>query len=165
MELYILRHGIAVEAGLGRITRDADRPLTPEGRSKLQGIVKAMEALELEFDLILSSPYARALETAEIVAKGLRAANRLELDKTLEPEGSFRDLIESLKARRGKSVLLVGHEPFLSRLISFLVSGRPNLSIRMKKGGLCKLTIETLKYGRCAALEWLLTPRQMVLMD
>ena len=63
-----------------------------------------------------------------------------------------------------ESVLLVGHEPYLSGLISLLVSGEGTLSVVMKKAGLCKLTTESLKHGRCASLEWLLTPKQMALM-
>jgi len=60
--------------------------------------------------------------------------------------------------------LLVGHEPYLSELISLLVAGDSSLCVVMKKGGLCKLSVETLKHGRCACLEWLLTPKQMALM-
>ena len=165
MELFLLRHGIAAEPGTGSFSKDSDRPLTGKGKTKLRDVVKAMRALELSFDLILSSPYVRALQTAEIAATGLGARKKLELSRTLEPGGSFRDLIELLKTRRSSQVLVVGHEPFLSGLISFLVGGRPNLAITMKKGGLCKLTIESLKYGRCATLEWLLTPGQMALMS
>jgi phosphohistidine phosphatase len=60
--------------------------------------------------------------------------------------------------------MLVGHEPFLSQLISLLVSGDTESSVLLKKGGFCKLSTEHLKHGKCATLEWLLTPRQMELM-
>jgi phosphohistidine phosphatase len=63
------------------------------------------------------------------------------------------------------NVLLVGHEPGLSQLISLLVAGEAGVSILLKKGSLCKLSVESLKPGRCATLEWLLTPKQMALMD
>lgn len=63
-----------------------------------------------------------------------------------------------------ESVLLVGHEPFLSGLVSLLVAGNEGFCVVMKKGGLCKLAIDSLKHGRCAVLEWLLTPKQMGLM-
>ena len=55
-------------------------------------------------------------------------------------------------------VLLVGHEPGLSRLISVLLSGKQSLAITMKKGGICKLVMPGLRYGRCASLEWLVNP-------
>ncbi len=166
MTLYILRHGIAVEPGTPGYAKDADRPLTPEGERKLRQIGKAMKALELSFDLLLSSPYLRARQTAELVAAALKSRNRLELSDSLTPGGSARKLVELLNSLqpRPESVLLVGHEPYLSGLISLLVSGKPTFAVVMKKGGLCKLTAESLQHGRCAALEWLLTPKQMMLM-
>ncbi len=61
-------------------------------------------------------------------------------------------------------VLLVGHEPYLSDLISLLLSGESGLAIVMKKAGFCKLSIGQLCFGRCATLEWLVTPKLMALM-
>ena len=61
-------------------------------------------------------------------------------------------------------MLLVGHKPFLGRLVALLSTGNTSLDIDFKKGGLCKLEAESLHYGRCAKLVWLLTPRQMELM-
>jgi len=166
MNLYILRHGIAVEPGSPGYAKDADRPLTPEGERKLRQVAQAMEALELSFDLILSSPYLRVRQTAESVAEGLKARKRLELTDSLTPGGSTKKLIELLNRLEPspESVLLVGHEPYLSGLISLLVSGKEAFAVTMKKGGLCKLSIESLQHGRCASLDWLLTPKQMALM-
>jgi phosphohistidine phosphatase len=62
-------------------------------------------------------------------------------------------------------LLLVGHEPFLSRLIALLTSGNSDASVLLKKGGFCKLSTQDLKHGKCATLEWLLTPKQMELMQ
>ncbi len=166
MKLYILRHGIAVEPGTPGYETDADRPLTSEGERKMRQIAGAMEALELSFDLILSSPYLRARQTAEIVAEVLKARKKLELSDSLTPNGSTKKLVELLNSIKPspESVLLVGHEPFLSGLISLLVSGREDFTVVMKKGGFCKLSTESLKPGHCAALEWLMTPKQMALM-
>ena len=61
-----------------------------------------------------------------------------------------------------ESVLLVGHEPYLSGLISTLIAGMPSIPINLKKGGLCCLTVQALTYGQCATLEWLLAPRQLL---
>jgi phosphohistidine phosphatase SixA len=63
-----------------------------------------------------------------------------------------------------ENVLLVGHEPYLGKLIALLAAGNTSLEIDFKKGGLCKLEAEFLLYGRCAKLAWLITPRQMELM-
>lgn len=166
MNLYLLRHGIAVERGTPRYAKDADRPLTPEGERKLRLIAEAMQALELSFDRILSSPYLRARQTAKVVAGVLNLRKKLAFSDNLVPDGSTRQLVESLNGLRPapEDVLLVGHEPYLSGLISLLVAGQESSSVVLKKGGLCKLTTESLKHGRCAALKWLLTPRQMALM-
>lgn len=123
-----------------------------------------MRKLELSFDLILSSPYVRAWQTAGIIAAGLHARKKLRFCEALIPGGSFSELIRVVKKSGSDKVLLVGHEPYLSELISLLVAGAPGFPITMKKGGLCKLTAEAPKAGACARLEWLLTPKQMALM-
>ncbi len=163
MELYILRHGIAAERGSGEFPSDSQRPLTPDGIKKFRRIVGAMQSLDLTFDLILSSPYARARQTADIVAKGLGLERGLALSALLEPGADLEALIADLASRRkdAERVLLVGHEPMLSSLISLLVSGEADLEITLKKGGLCKLAIRTMSPGRCATLEWLLTPKHL----
>jgi phosphohistidine phosphatase len=166
MELYILRHGIAVDHGAPGFDNDADRPLTLKGRRKMEQIAEAMLALDLSFDLILSSPYPRARQTAEIVAGAFQEHKKLEFTDTLTPDGSHKQLVELIKHLEPEpgSVLVCGHEPYLSGLISLLLSGDTELSVTLKKGGLCKLSIASLQPGRCATLEWLLTPKQMALM-
>jgi phosphohistidine phosphatase len=151
--------------------RELARPVSNRVRHlyrerKLRQISKAMEALELSFDLILSSPYVRARQTAEIVAAALGKRKMLELSDTLTPGGSTKKLVELLNRMEPSpgSVLLVGHEPYLSELISLLLSGKESFAVVMKKGGLCKLTTGSLNPGRCATLQWLLTPKQMALM-
>jgi phosphohistidine phosphatase len=162
MELYILRHAIAGVRSASSSGGDSERPLTVEGAEKMGRGARGMKAMELSFDLILSSPYVRAKQTAEIVAKVLGLEKKLEFSPTLAVDGSPKDLIDELKQSYGKRrrVLLVGHEPYLSRLISLLISGSTSLPMNFKKGGLCKLSVDALHYGRCAKLEWLLTPRQ-----
>jgi phosphohistidine phosphatase len=164
MNLYLLRHGLAVERGRGY--EDDQRPLTPAGRRNLRSAIKTMRALELSFDIVLSSPLPRARETAEIVCKGLRLRKKLKLSEHLAPGSSASVIPEILGLKPApECVLLVGHEPDLSRLASFLLIGSHNLAMDLKKGGLCKLSIDHLKSGRCATLAWLLTPRQMQTMS
>ena len=167
MDLFLLRHGIAFNLGEAGATKDSERPLTPEGIAKVKRIAAAMEAMELDFELMLSSPFVRARETAELVARALKLEDRLKLEPSLACGGSMREVIRGLASRKTppRSVLLVGHEPDLSELISLLVSGDPGFLVTMKKGGLCKLSAEPLLYGRCATLDWLLTPKQMLLMS
>ena len=111
MELYLLRHAIAVEreefAG-----DDSGRPLTAEGGKKMRRIAQGMSALKLSFDLILSSPYRRAQETANIVAARFNMRRHLCLTEALTPLGDRRALIQEISALAGAgSIVLVGHEP------------------------------------------------------
>ena len=159
MEIYILRHGIAVDRGAPRYKNDSDRPLTGEGEEKMHQVAKAMLVMGLKFDLILSSPYVRAEQTAQIVAGEL--GEEVTFTDFLKPDGSALELIREINDERCQSVLLVGHEPDLSSLISLLVTGGSEAAIELKKGGLCKLTTDKLAFGQCATLNWLLTPKQL----
>lgn len=165
--LYILRHGIAAPRPVGGRAKDSDRPLTAEGRQKVRRVARTMAKLELGIDLIVSSPFVRARQTAELVADVLRLRDKVQLCEHLAPQGKPKDLIAYLKALEPPpdNVLLVGHEPYLSGLISLLLSGSRGLALNLKKAGLCKLTLTGLTAGRCATLEWLLTPKQMSLMS
>ena len=158
MNLYILRHGIAVPRGTPGI-KEEDRPLTKDGKRKMKAIAEGMLALKLQFDRIISSPYVRASETAEIV--GQVFGRKVELWKPLIPTANPRQLISHLVKVREDNVLLVGHEPYLSEFVSVLICGNPEAQIEFKKGALCKVSSNHLIYGRCATLEWLLAPAQL----
>ncbi len=162
MNLYLLRHGIASDPGADP---DSDRRLTSEGKRQLLKIGAGLNELGIKFDLILSSPYVRARDTAKLVAGALNC-DSVELSESLTPSGRTLDLISGLNHRkpRPEDVLVVGHEPYLSRLISLLLSGHFELNVRVKKAGLCKLKIERLEHGKCARLDFLLTPKQMAAM-
>ncbi len=159
MELYILRHGIAAERGTPGYKKDSERPLTPEGEEKMQQIADAMRGMDLKFDLILSSPYIRADRTAKIVAGELD--EEVSYSDHLVPGGNALELIGEINDERPQRVLLVGHEPDLSSLISVLTTGGSDARIELKKGGLCKLTTDKLVFGQCATLNWLLTPKHL----
>jgi phosphohistidine phosphatase len=164
MEIYLLRHGIAAERAEHR-GRDEERALTAEGRRKMRRVASAMRVMQLSFDAIFSSPLVRALQTAEIVADALRLKKRLQLTEYLAPESSSQKQLAWLNSVRPTPacVLLVGHEPSLSRLTSRLLTGDEGMAIHFKKGGLCKLAVER-PGSDCATLEWLMTSKQMELM-
>ena len=162
MNLYLLRHAIAVDRTTPGLD-DAQRELTPEGASKMVRIARGMFALDLQFDLILSSPYIRARQTADIVAERFKARDRLRFTENLVPGITGEQIVIEInkRYRKRENILLVGHEPMLSSLVSVLISGDQTLPIVMKKGGLCHLQTAALAYGRCASLEWLLFPSQL----
>lgn len=146
--------------------RDELRPLTAKGRKQLRAVSAGLQAMALPCDFILSSPLVRARQTAELVANELKLKKRMELADELKPGGNVKKLIQKITGLKGgtKNVLLVGHEPDLSELISLLVTGGPGAGFALKKGGMAKLEIEKLRDGKCAALRWLLTPGQLKLM-
>jgi phosphohistidine phosphatase len=163
MEVYILRHGPAVERGTRGFASDAMRPLTPKGEKQLRKTAAALRKMRPGFDVIMSSPLLRAKQTAEIVADELKLTKRLKLSAALAPGRDPEILVAELNrlAPAPKKLLLVGHEPDLSRLVSLLTTGDIRLRMDFKKGGLCKLEAEKLRVGQCAALVWLLTPKQL----
>lgn len=163
MNIFILRHGIAVDRGTKGFENDSERPLTGKGKRQLRKSAAAMKRMNLRFDLILSSPYVRARETAEIVAEELKLKKRLRLTDVLKAENEPESVVAEIRRLKPepRNLLLVGHEPYLSNLVSRLVSGNGGLALDFKKGGLCKLETEKLNGGVVARLTWLLTPKLM----
>lgn len=162
MKLYIIRHAIADP--IGPEGDDSQRPLTVKGRTRMYRIAQGLKELGESIDLILTSPYLRANQTARILAKKLDLGKEAIVPTdALSPSGQAADLIQEINEKHSgaQSIALVGHEPHLSSLIALLLSGDPGLSITMKKGGVCHLSVEALQAGRCATLEWLLTPAQL----
>src|SRR5262245_9209939 len=139
MELFILRHGIADERS--ESAKDRDRALTPEGREKTRAAASALRKLEVCFDVVLSSPFVRAWQTAEIIVEELECEEVLRKCEALSAGADLKRVFEELKEiSNSSSVLLVGHEPDLSRMISVLLAGSADVAVTMKKGGLAKLT-------------------------
>jgi phosphohistidine phosphatase len=166
MNLFLLRHGVAVERDEFDYAGDASRRLTPKGKKQLRAVADALPAMGLCFDVILSSPLVRARQTAEIIAGDLKLMRRLAFTDELKPGGNAKNLVQKIGQLKPvpENVLLVGHEPDFSELISLLVTGSHGGGFALKKGGLAKLESEKLRAGKCAALAWLLTPAQMKLM-
>lgn len=155
-----MRHGQACDVGAEAAT-DAERFLTTEGRrkSKLAGI--ALRALGVEADVVLASPYVRAKETAELVADGLDFKGRLEFCEALKPPGSAVALVRVIRQTNCERALVVGHEPFLSAFIGLLIAGSRSACVNLKKGAVCKLSVDDLQAKQCATLEWLMTSKQL----
>ncbi len=159
MNLFILRHGIAVERR--RPGQDAERQLTAKGERKIGEAIAAMKAMRISFDLIFTSPYLRAEQTARLVAKRMGLLKKLVVSETLKPGADRHEFLRLLTKTDSENVLIVGHEPFLSHLVSTLISGNERSLVVLKKGGLCKVSTPSLKHEKRATLEWLLTPRQL----
>jgi len=163
MELYVLRHAIALSADEAGVSQDSERPLSEEGIDKMKKIALAMKRIGVEVDLVLSSPYLRAKDTATLAHERMGKESRLEFTNALASGQDAKHILAELKQRfqKTRSIMIVGHEPDLSLLIGRITSlGR--LRLEMKKAGLAKIEITELAPELKGNLEWLLTPRVML---
>ena len=167
MNLYLLRHGIAVAGDEPGFESDSERPLTPKGIKRMRRAAKGLRRLEIGFDAILTSPLIRARQTAEIVAEALSLQAQLQEISGLAPESSVENLIFGLtRFQNREHLLLVGHQPLLGDTAVFLLNGkdRSPLDVPLKKGGLCRIEIDAIPPGKPGTLHWLLAPKQLRLI-
>jgi phosphohistidine phosphatase len=160
MEIYLLRHGVAQDRDPKKYPDDRLRPLTLEGLERMREIVRGLMKLGFEFDAILDSGYTRARQTSEAVTDAYRIDSRdIQATPALEPDHDPAELLAVLEANRSiKRILLVGHEPHLSKSIAFLVGLRNQAAVDVKKGSVCRIDMEAPKKGG-GALVWLLPPK------
>ncbi len=165
MELYVMRHGIALPREENRGRSDAERPLTGDGVRKTGEAAQGLVRLGVACDRIFTSPLVRARQTAEIAAKALKLDDRIEEWPELGAQGSNEALLRRIRAAAGvkklKAAMLVGHEPQLSELVSLFLSGRPDLSVDFKKAGVCCLELMAAPAWGHATLMWFLTPNHL----
>src|SRR5437016_4015665 len=157
MELYVLRHAIALSAAEAGVSQDAERPLSAEGKDKMKRIAAAIKNIGVEVDLVLSSPFVRARDTALMAHDGLGLKGCLQFTNALAAGQDTKLVLTELKERfkKNERIMVVGHEPDLSALIGKLTSlGR--LDVEMKKAGLAKIEITETNPELKGTLEFLL---------
>lgn len=121
-ELFVMRHGEAVAREDKSYPDDSKRPLTLDSRKEVQKIAKGLKRMEVSVDWIVSSPFVRAVETAQIVAELLAPAVPTERSDALSPGGSAEALLTFLAGHPSRRrTVLVGHEPDLSKLAARLI--------------------------------------------
>lgn len=162
--LYLVRHGIAAPASVK--ASDADRALTEEGTSKTVRVAHGLRTLGVKPEVILSSPLRRAQETAEILASVLAPKVLVEIYPHLAFGHEPQDVTKGLHAHRGaQQVMLVGHQPDMGELASFLLSGSAHISpLPFKKAATAAVTVASLPPRSAGVLEWFLTPLQLRLI-
>jgi phosphohistidine phosphatase len=160
MRIYLIRHSNAVDVGTDGYEEDSQRPLTEKGCKKMEEIASALNRLGVKPDLIVSSPYVRARQTADLLAQGLKYKKEIIQNEALIPMGETDIIIGEINEKYSVGeLMLVGHEPSLSLLIGSLTAENPELSITLKKGSVCCLAADDLRVSRRASIEWLLTPK------
>ena len=157
MEIYILRHGVAEDGQPGQ--PDAERALTPDGRKKLRNVLRTAAAAGVAPSLILTSPYKRALQTAQLAAEILEYKGELLRTKALEPAAAPKTVWDEIRVHKDETqILLAGHEPLFSRLTAYLL-GSPNLQVDFKKGAIACVEVERFGAEPHGVLRWMLTSK------
>lgn len=157
MEIYILRHGIAEDPQAGQ--PDSERSLTSEGRKKLRNVLRTAASAGVAPSLILTSPYKRALQTAQLAAEILDYKGELLETKALVPNSSPKDVWDEIREHKDEArILLSGHEPLFSRLAAYLL-GSPSLQIDFKKGAIICVEMDRFPPEPHGVLRWMLTPK------
>jgi phosphohistidine phosphatase len=157
MQLLMVRHAKAKDrlsfAETGR--DDADRPLTKKGRSTFRKTARALRKALPELDLVASSRFSRAAETAEILADACKTGP-VRYVKELEPDADPAAAVRWLQGQRRRAVVtVVGHEPQLSRLAGLLLVGTPRSFIALEKGGACLIDVGKTPKADAGTLRWL----------
>jgi len=159
VDLYIIRHAIAEERDSSRWPDDSQRPLTDRGRQRFRPVAQLLGRMCPDLDMLLSSGYVRAWETAELLA---RFTDWPDPQRCAELEGaSCPQVCAALQGQSSaESLAIVGHDPSFSDLVSHLLAGS-DLAIRIdfKKGGAVCLNFDGPPQAGAATLAWYLTPR------
>ncbi|MBI2778203.1 MAG: histidine phosphatase family protein [Gammaproteobacteria bacterium] len=163
MKLLILRHAPAEDREIFATTGEPDesRPLTDIGRKKMRKATRGLHGVVPQIDLLATSPLIRAAETARIIGDaygGLTVAEAQELAPGHAPES----VLSWLKTQKGHdTVAVVGHEPDLGHLVSWLLSGKKQPFIELKKGAACLIEFPNGIVQGKAILIWALAPSQL----
>ena len=156
MILYFLRHASAGEHFVNP-KKDEKRPLDKEGIEQSGSVGRALAALQVQVDVMVSSPLKRCTQTASLVANELGFEGKIQLDAALRPEGTladFRKLLE--KHANQEAVMVVGHNPNLSQFLGSVISESGcEASIELKKGAVAKVEMRR-TFG---TMQWCVTPK------
>jgi phosphohistidine phosphatase len=159
LELYLIRHGVAADRG-DDYPDDSKRPLTAEGIAQLRKEAKALDALGIGFDHIITSPLVRTKQTAEIFKEHLKPQPSLSTSDSLAPAGSSSGVLQELaKHMRKGRIALVGHEPNIGELAARLIGSRTPLTF--KKGAICRIDFEVFPPKGSGQLRWFVTPKML----
>ena len=157
MELYLFRHGIAEDAPPSQ--SDSLRKLTPEGRERTAAVARMACSAGVEPSMIASSPYVRAVQTAEIAAREFGWKGELLRLPSLVPHGTPEEVWSDIRALRHEpSLLLAGHEPLLGNLTGYLLNA-PGLMTDMKKSAMVRLDLASFGSAPRGILRWMIVPK------
>ncbi|HWC75210.1 MAG TPA: phosphoglycerate mutase family protein [Gemmatimonadales bacterium] len=161
MQLLVVRHGIAEDRETWAPRDDGLRPLTEDGKKKMKEAAKGLHSLVPKVDALASSPLTRAMQTAAILAKVYDKSEPVKVD-ALAPGQHPSTLAVWLRTQAARKVVaVVGHEPSLGTIISWLTAGIEQSFIELGKGGACLLNLGERIDAAEAMLEWVLRPSHL----
>ena len=162
IHIYLVRHGIALDHEDRGALADDDRPLTAKGRIRFRRSARAFARLGEPPDFIFTSPLARAVQTAEILAAALKADQVAVLEE-LRPEGPIGKLLSEVgrQVKDGQGVALVGHDPQMTQLLAALgdVPRTEAPRLEFRKGAIVRIDVGELPGARPSQPRWWLKPR------
>ena len=162
MKLLLIRHAIAEEpedfARTGK--DDRQRPLTDEGRKKMKQVAKGLRELVPQIDLLATSPLTRAAQTGAILDSVYGGLSEVEIEE-LSPEATPTEFLRWLRKQKGETIAVVGHEPSLSLILSWLLTGTERRLFSFRKGGACLLEFSGEVGAGTATLLWAVPPGQL----
>ena len=157
MELYLLRHGIAEDHSPTH--QDADRALTKEGIARLRDVLQTAAKAGVAPSMILTSPYLRARQTAELAQSILKVEQPLVETDKLTPMTHPNEAWEEIRIwRKEPAILLASHEPLMGQLLGFLL-GAGGLQVEFKKGAMAHVEISSFGPAPRGVLKWFLTAK------
>lgn len=162
MHLYLIRHAIATERGTANDGDDRLRPLTATGVKRFARVAKQFAGIEPELTEIWTSPLVRAAQTAELLAAAFPPRVVHRTLEALSPGGALEEIERQLIRNGGApAIALVGHNPDLGILGTYLITGLRREALRLKKGGIARIDIAELSAPMRGELRFMLTPKLM----
>ena len=153
MNIYFIRHGDAEKISINK--KDFDRELTNSGKAKLKNAVNAWKDYISPFDYIITSPLARATQTAKIIEEFFEVKNEIIIDKKLSPGSRTEDIVDIANSLNADNIAFVGHQPDFSEHVSNLISSG-SANIDFKKSALAKISFHGKAHIERGVLEFLI---------
>jgi len=158
MIVYFVRHASAGHH-LANPAQDEKRPLDQDGIEQCTQVGRALAAMDVRVDAVISSPLKRATQTASLVANEIGFDGKLQRAPALRPSArieAFRELLD--RNRNLEAVAVVGHNPSLSQFLSLIISeGASEGAVELKKGAVARVDVS----GGSGVLKWVLTPKMV----
>lgn len=160
MELYIVRHGDAIDPDAPGVVSDAARTLTAKGRDEIELAALALARLRVRPGLVLSSPLVRAMQTADILARELQSEPVVHVSDELAPGGSLAGVLNDILSHgRPEVTVIAGHNPGVGMLVGYLVWRQPDTIVPFRTGQVCRVDLpESAPMPGSGDLRWMLPP-------